>query len=201
MHAEHKVYIPELIFGHLLTGSNFDDSEDKTTGGRNGYGAKLANIFSTEFIVETADSARRLKYKQIFRNNMSVIEPPQITEFTGSSDYTCITMKPDLKRFKMSCLEEDTVALFGKRVYDIAGCNKYGSLTVSLNGQKLNVRNFQEYVNFYKDGEDADSLIAFETVNNRWEVGVGISDGSFHQVSSHIIVLYQIFYSFCRFHL
>ena len=52
MHSEHKCYVPELIFGHLLTGSNFDDDERKTTGGRNGYGAKLANIFSTEFIIE-----------------------------------------------------------------------------------------------------------------------------------------------------
>ena len=35
----------------------FDDEKKKTTGGRNGYGAKLANIFSTEFTVETADGA------------------------------------------------------------------------------------------------------------------------------------------------
>ena len=55
MHKEHNVYVPELIFGHLLAGSNFNDEKKKTTGGRNGYGAKLANIFSTEFIVETAD--------------------------------------------------------------------------------------------------------------------------------------------------
>ena len=46
MHATQRVYVPELIFGHLLTGSNFNDNEKKVTGGRNGYGAKLANIFS-----------------------------------------------------------------------------------------------------------------------------------------------------------
>ncbi|XRA97708.1 DNA topoisomerase 2 [Pycnococcus provasolii] len=57
MHKEEGVYVPELIFGHLLTSSNYDDSEKKTTGGRNGYGAKLANIFSTEFVVETADGS------------------------------------------------------------------------------------------------------------------------------------------------
>ena len=54
-HSEHNCYVPTLIFSHLLTGSNFDDDEEKTTGGRNGYGAKLANIFSTEFIVECMD--------------------------------------------------------------------------------------------------------------------------------------------------
>jgi hypothetical protein len=46
MHTTEQVYVPELIFGHLLTGSNFDDDETKVTGGRNGFGAKLANIFS-----------------------------------------------------------------------------------------------------------------------------------------------------------
>ena len=45
MHTIEKLYVPELIFGTLLTSSNFDDDEKKVTGGRNGYGAKLCNIF------------------------------------------------------------------------------------------------------------------------------------------------------------
>jgi DNA topoisomerase-2 len=66
MHRDEKCWVPELIFGHLLTSSNYNDNEKKTTGGRNGYGAKLANIFSTEFIIETADGARSgMKYKQV----------------------------------------------------------------------------------------------------------------------------------------
>jgi len=52
VHKEHKIYVPELIFGHLLTSSNYDDDEKKTVGGRNGYGAKLTNIYSNRFIVE-----------------------------------------------------------------------------------------------------------------------------------------------------
>ena len=70
MHKEHNCYVPELIFGNLLTGSNFDDDQKKTTGGRNGFGAKLANIFSTEFIIETADPKRGKTYKQVFKNSM-----------------------------------------------------------------------------------------------------------------------------------
>jgi len=65
IHQEEKVYVPELIFGHLLTSSNYDDNVKKTTGGRNGYGAKLTNIFSTEFVIETADGRRLKKYKQV----------------------------------------------------------------------------------------------------------------------------------------
>ena len=65
MHSKENVYVPELIFGHLLTSSNYDDNEKKVTGGRNGYGAKLCNIFSTEFIVETADAKSEKKFKQV----------------------------------------------------------------------------------------------------------------------------------------
>jgi DNA topoisomerase-2 len=56
VHKDQNCYVPEMIFGQLLTSSNYDDQEKKVTGGRNGFGAKLANIFSTKFVVETADS-------------------------------------------------------------------------------------------------------------------------------------------------
>ena len=57
-HPKEKILVPTLIFGHLLAGSNFDDEEQKTTGGRNGYGAKLCNAFSTRFILKTVDNKR-----------------------------------------------------------------------------------------------------------------------------------------------
>lgn len=67
IHKEEGVYVPEMIFGHLLTSSNYNDAVKKTTGGRNGYGAKLTNIFSTEFVIETADGKRQKKYKQVLQ--------------------------------------------------------------------------------------------------------------------------------------
>ena len=66
MHKTEKVYVPELIFGHVLTSSNYDDSMKKVTGGRNGYGAKLANIFSKKFEIECADTKNKKVYKQTF---------------------------------------------------------------------------------------------------------------------------------------
>lgn len=77
-HATEDMYIPELIFGHLLTGSNFDDSSGNLTGGRHGYGAKLTNIFSTRFKLETYDSQRGLLYKQQWESNMTKTNPPVI---------------------------------------------------------------------------------------------------------------------------
>jgi DNA topoisomerase-2 len=181
MHQEHNVYVPELIFGHLLTGSNFDDQEQKTTGGRNGYGAKLANIFSSEFVVETIDSSRGLSFKQNYSNNMSTRGEPVIKKVT-STDYTSITFKPDLKRFKMDCLDEDTVALLCKRVYDIAGTNSSGSskISVYLNGERIDVKSLEGYINLFSGLE---MPCAFQKVSDRWEIGVGPSEGSFQQVS------------------
>ena len=89
------------------------------TGGRNGYGAKLCNIFSTYFCVETASSESGLQYKQEFFDNMSRKSEPKITKSTA--DWTKITFKPDLRRFGMTSLDKDTVALLSRRVYDIAG--------------------------------------------------------------------------------
>ena len=70
IHPDEKIYCAELIFGHLLTSSNYDDDEEKVTGGRNGFGAKLTNIYSKKFVVETGDSEKKLKFKQVFTNNM-----------------------------------------------------------------------------------------------------------------------------------
>ena len=118
MHKDEGVYVPELIFGHLLTSSNYDDNEKKVVGGRNGYGAKLANIFSTEFIVETCDGSRGKRYRQVFNDNMSVKGEPELSKCKKSENWTCITFKPDFAKFGMeSLVNEDVSALMCKRVY------------------------------------------------------------------------------------
>ena len=143
-HSEHDCYVPTLLFGNLLTGSNFDDDEKKTTGGRNGYGAKLANIFSTKFIVECVDVESGKKFQQTFTKNMGHASEPIIKNLTASEkkkgDYTQITFSPELSRFKMTSLDKDTVGLLSKRAYDIAGSmanSKGKKLSVTLNGKKV----------------------------------------------------------------
>ena len=100
MTPRRKVGIFVYLCQHIFPTTLFNP----VTGGRNGYGAKLANIFSNEFVVETADSTLGQKYKQVFRNNMGDIGKPSITKAStkAKSDYTKITFKPDLARFKMT---------------------------------------------------------------------------------------------------
>ena len=131
MHKDENMFVPTMIFGHLLTSSNFNDEEEKVTGGRNGYGAKLCNVFSTKFVVETACKEYKKEFKQAWADNMSKAGEPKIKEFSGE-DYTRITFQPDLKKFNMERLDADTIALLSRRAYDIAA-SKQGKFKNSMN--------------------------------------------------------------------
>jgi DNA topoisomerase-2 len=164
MHKEHKLLVPELIFGHLLTSSSYG-STGKTVGARNGLGGKLCCIYSTEFIVETSDEKN--KFVQYYHNNMYNRTEPQITPVVGGmKPYTRITFSPDLKRFGISELTDDIVNLFKKRVYDIAACT---NVNVFLNDELIKIDSFEEYINmFYVTPPN----VIYEEFNDRWRVGV-----------------------------
>uniref|UniRef100_A0A7N8WP82 DNA topoisomerase 2 n=1 Tax=Mastacembelus armatus TaxID=205130 RepID=A0A7N8WP82_9TELE len=183
-HKDEKMYVPALIFGHLLTSSNYDDEERKVTGGRNGYGAKLCNIFSTKFTVETACKEYRHSFKQTWQNNMTKTSEPKIKFFDGD-DFTCVTFQPDLSKFKMEKLDKDIVALLTRRAYDVAGSCR--GVKVTLNGKKLPVNGFRSYVDLYvKDKLDETGValkVVNETVNDRWEVCLTMSEKGFQQIS------------------
>ncbi|RKO97640.1 hypothetical protein CXG81DRAFT_11420, partial [Caulochytrium protostelioides] len=193
MHQKEKMYVPELIFGHLLTSSNYDDNEKKVTGGRNGFGAKLCNIYSDEFIVETADAKMKKHFKQVFTENMFKRSEPEVTAQKGReiSSFTRITFRPDLKRFGMNGIEEDTYALLKKRVYDMAGVLR--NVKVYFNDDLIPIRHFKDYVNLYLTSPSfvspamglptAAKPMVYESVNERWEVAFALSDGNYNQVS------------------
>ena len=185
IHKKYHMYVPQLIFGNLLTSSNYNDDVKKVTGGRNGYGAKLTNIYSKTFIVETAYKDSKKKYYQKFYNNMLKFDPPKIEDY-DKEDFTCITFQPDLSRFGMTELDDDIVALFEKRVFDMAGITPK-SVSVYLNNKKLNVKNFEDYIHMYldasKEEDEMDPPIVYESPHERWEVGMSLSESQFQQVS------------------
>ncbi|KAL8293500.1 hypothetical protein RQP46_000201 [Phenoliferia psychrophenolica] len=200
-HKTEKIWIPELIFGQLLTSSNYDDDEAKVTGGRNGYGAKLANIYSTKFIVETASSNDGKLYTQTFKDNMSKKDEPKIRDNYSGKSYTKITFWPDLVRFNMTEFDDNTVSLLQKRVYDMAGVTK--GVKVSLNGKPIMLKDFEAYVEMYTQAEEvvgggkkkkkgagapdpvarAKSTVIYGTVGDRWEFAFAVSEGEFTQIS------------------
>jgi DNA topoisomerase-2 len=187
-HDDEKKYVPELIFGDLLTGTNYDDetsTRQKIVGGRNGYGAKLTNIFSDDFWIETACINGKKKYKQHFSENMKVIGTPSITKYSASKPYTKITFKPDFARFKMTSFkDDDTIELYKKRVWDLAGTTSKDIL-VYLNGTKLETRDFEKYASLYLGKKtEGKKRSYYKTKNDFWEIVLASSDDDkFEQVS------------------
>jgi DNA topoisomerase-2 len=101
MHEKEGLWNPELTFGHLLTSTNYDDTKKRVVGGRNGYGAKLTNIYSSEFSIIIKDHETKQTYSQKWENNMTVCHQPKITKHSGSTSSVSITFIPDWKRFGM----------------------------------------------------------------------------------------------------
>jgi DNA topoisomerase-2 len=181
-HPEYKVWIPELIFGHLRTSTNYDKTEKKIVGGKNGFGFKLVLIWSTHGTIETVDHVRGLKYTQEFRDNLDVIGKPVITK-CKSKPYTKITFKPDYKRLGISGLSQDLISLFKKRVYDVAAVTDK-SVKVKYNSQIIPVKNFQQYIDLYVGAKDTAPRVYEGDSEERWEYAVALSPShEFSQVS------------------
>jgi len=171
-HPEHKIWIPEMIFGHLRTSTNYDKNEKKIVGGKNGFGFKLVLIWSSYGSVETVDHIRGLKYKQEFKNNLDEICKPSITK-CKTKPYTKITFRPDYKRYGIEGLTPDVISLLKKRVYDVAAITDK-NLKVKYNSSLVPIKNFQQYIDMYI-GDKSVSPRVYEEPNDRWEFAVSLS--------------------------
>lgn len=162
------IWIVQLILGELLTSKNYN-KKGKTTGGKNGFGAKLTNLFSSWFKVETVDHVRGLKYIQEFKNNMTHKSKPKITK-VKCKPYTKISWITDFSKFDIDGYSDDMIKLMIRRVYDIAGITDK-SLNVYYNKTKLNIKSFDKYVDLYLNNEKK----VYEKIHNRWEISVATS--------------------------
>jgi DNA topoisomerase-2 len=163
------IHIVELILGNLLTSKNYNKS-GKTTGGKNGFGAKLVNLFSTYFRVETVDHIRGLKYIQEFTNNMRDKTKPKITK-VKCKPYTKISWITDFKRFNIEKYTDDMVNLMIRRIYDIAGTTDK-NMNIYYNNEKIKVKTFENYIQLYLNEEEE---IVYEKPHSRWEIGISTS--------------------------
>ena len=176
IHPTEKVYVPQMIFGSLLTSSNYE--VDRHEAGTNGIGAKAANIFSTEFMVVVHDHIRHLKYTQIWNANMTRRGEPLIEEYTGGTSSVQVVYKMDFARFKYPVpaiaqngemaggYPAEAFALFARHAVDISFTAK---TTVTFNGNEFNYANIREYARLYF-GDAVDSAI----VHYQWPAGTEV---------------------------
>ena len=179
------IWIPELIFGHLLTSSNYNDEEQRVTGGRNGYGAKLANVFSSKFNIKISDGKNI--YMQTWTDNMSKVEPPDVvTSPDKICPYVSITFYPDWTRFGGP---GEFVKLVEKRAWDAAmWCSK---AQVYFNKELLKVPSLEDYAHMHglravaKMHTDSFDIVVGHSTSGgfqqcSWVNGIATSKGGSH---------------------
>ena len=174
-HPEYDVWIPEMIFGHLRTSTNYNKDEKKIVGGKNGFGFKLVLIWSEYGKVETVDHVRGLKYVQEFRKNLDEICPPSITK-SSVKPYTKVSFKPDYRRLGIQGLTSDMLSLLKKRIYDIGAITDHSikKIKINYNNALIPVKNFQQYIDLYIGNKD-ESKRVYEMPDERWEYAVALS--------------------------
>jgi DNA topoisomerase-2 len=172
IHKVHGKYVPEIIFGNLMSGSNYDDSEDRVVAGTNGYGAKLTNVFSKQFKISTCDGKNH--FTQIFSDNMTKREEPKIKK--SKTNHTEITYLPDYERFGLTGLDEQHFKLIHKRVVDIAGCNP--KIRIFFNNTEVKIKSFEDYIKLYTE-----ECFCESKKDKTWSVGISLSQNGFQQVS------------------
>ena len=185
IHSEYGIWIPELIFAHMRTSTNYDKTEKKVVGGKNGFGFKLVLIWSSWGKIETVDAKTGQKYVQEFKNNLNIIEKPTITK-CKNKPYTSVSFKPDFKRLglKEGNFDSDFKALLIRRIFDIAAVTDK-SIKVKYNNLKLDpdVKDFESYANLYI-GCKSEHPRLYEKANERWEYTVCLAPNEeFTQVS------------------
>jgi len=184
-HPENGLWIPEMIFGHLRTSTNYNKEEKKIVGGKNGFGFKLVLIWSTYGRIETIDHVRGLKYVQEFKNNLDEICPPIITKCSSQKPYTKVYFKPDYRRLGLNGLSYDMLSLLKKRVYDIGAVTDHSikKIKITYNEEVIPVKNFQQYIDLYIGSKDQNKRV-YESSDERWEYAVALSQShDFQQVS------------------
>lgn len=166
-HKEHKILVPAMLFTELLTSTNYDKNEKKTVGGRNGFGAKLANIYSTEFDIETIDAKRGLKFKQKCSNNMYTKGKPLVKPAAGKKPYTKFSFVPDFEKFGLKGITSDMMALLKKRAYDLAMTT---GARVYYNDELIAENSFAKYIDLYFPQGSGHEKVLDVKNHKRWKV-------------------------------
>lgn len=177
-HNETDVYLPEMLFGQLLTSSNYDDTEQRYTSGKNGVGVSITNIFSQEFVIECADTNMQKKYTQIWKNNMTQVSKPKITSYKNKFGYTSVSYLADFSRFGVKEYTEDIISLIKRYVVDTGMLTK---IDVYFNGEKCSCKTLLDYAKIFEDIK-SEELHYIKDGKNEIVIGSSIMD-DFEQIS------------------
>lgn len=149
MHPTENMYVPELIFGNLLTGSNYDTSTTRSGVGQNGIGIKVLNIFSKHFEVDINDHIHKKHYIQQWKDNMSVVDKPKIESYTQKGSSVKVSYLLDFERFGYNPetgYPPETMNLFMRYACDFSMTCK---IPIIFNGIEFNYSKIHDYAKLY----------------------------------------------------
>lgn len=157
IHEEEKCYNHTMIFGQLLTGSNYNDDEEREDiSGRNGLGIKAVNVFSTTFVVEGTDSVNKKRFVQKWTGNMRNPEEPSVSSYKLKKCFTKISYVLDFKRFGLEGYTDDILSLYKRLAVDASMITK---VPIFLNGEEIPVHSLVDYAKLYNVDEKESLLI------------------------------------------
>lgn len=164
-------WLPEFIFGHFRTSNNYDKDKKNmgNVAGRNGYGAKLVNIFSKVFTVTVCDPDEGKIFTGRWKDNMykdSEKKKPEIEIREGkfSQGWVEISYILDFQRFKLQEYREKDIQLFSKIALDFSFTCK---IKIIFNDKTLDFRSIKDYAKLYWDDEIVDHKNTLITY--KWE--------------------------------
>ena len=172
MNEQEKMMVPEMIFGNLLTSSNYDKSEAKIVGGKNGLGSKASNIMSKLFTIDIKTPSSGKQYTQSWYDNMYRVEKPIIKKSTSKTGHVNVTFIPDRTRF-LGAFDEtgitaDMIRCFHTRIIELAALVGK-DVKVTWNGGAVASNTFEKFIKlFLRDGMTGS---AYEHCGPRWEIG------------------------------
>lgn len=158
------VYVPEMIFGMLLTSANYDDTVKREVAGRNGIGIKATSIFSKAFRVRIYDSKTKKLYEQTWSENMSKKGQPKIStaRLTGGS-FVEVTYIPDFERFGMKGYTKDTLRVM---YYQTVIAAMLSGIKIKYNGDEIDVANLTDFARLFTGDDSEENVATFKGINS-----------------------------------
>lgn len=170
--------LPTLVFGELRTSSNMSSDARRVGAGRNGIGAKAANIFSSRFVVSIDDPIRGQQYRGVWHNHMTLTSEEATPGFIHDgkewvavkarkkpySGAPRVSVEYDIDFSRFAPLTEytpDLIALFKRIVFD---CSFTTKIRVEFNGEVLDARAPTAFARAYyaPPGGDVRTLVWYD---------------------------------------
>lgn len=168
----------DLIFGKIGSGSNLDDDYERESGGVNGVGCKLQNIFSIYYRVMVGDNINGVEQTAEWCRNMctkksSTCKPAYVQkkDKNGNSiwkldksedkytdeNYVDVYFEVDFRKFEQNKIRSDDIAFFKA----LACITSYSAkIKIQFNGEMLDYRDINDYAKLFAE-DVKDKLVIY----------------------------------------